>query len=303
MSTPLVCAIVLNYQNADETIACVNAVQELGYPRVRILVLDNCSSDGSQERIEQALPGVEVLQTGRNLGYGHGNNLGIRNALAAGADFVWLLTPDVRVQPRSLDALVDAMIQNTELGICGPVIHAGKECIVSSRLHPRLGWFASHTVRGEAELSGLPAVLPTDYVDGCAIMIRGELVEDIGLLREDFFLYYEETEYCARATLNGWRVSLVSQSHVHTRPISEERNEREYYMVRNSVLLARIRGQFLVRTLARHAFTALLHTSCLFRQNTHSLVSSTWRGISEGLRKPLCEPPEVQERGTSRGNR
>src|SRR5579859_4839366 len=87
---PLVYVVVLNWRGWRDTIRCIQQLIRLDYPACELVVVDNGSSDGSEEHIREAFPDLPILQTGANLGYAGGNNVGIRYALDRGAHFVWL---------------------------------------------------------------------------------------------------------------------------------------------------------------------------------------------------------------------
>src|SRR5689334_19055261 len=89
--SPLVHVIVLNWNGLQDTIACLESCRMISYPRFELIVVDNGSTDGSETRLREQFPEVEVLQTGRNLGFTGGNNVGIRRALERGSDYVVLL--------------------------------------------------------------------------------------------------------------------------------------------------------------------------------------------------------------------
>src|SRR5207249_4614225 len=99
---PFVYVVVLNWNLKEMTAACVASLLASDYPRSKVMVVDNGSTDGSRDYLIDRFPGLEVIETGRNLGYAAGNNLGIRNALAAGADLVLLLNNDTVVEPSTL---------------------------------------------------------------------------------------------------------------------------------------------------------------------------------------------------------
>jgi GT2 family glycosyltransferase len=117
------------------------------------------------------------------------------------------------------------------------------------------------------------------------------MIEEIGLFRDDFFLYYDETEYCLRARSLGWKVLISLMSHVYTRPISEERNDRQFYMVRNTILLARLQKRYLLRTLLRHIVAASLVTIPGRRFPGDLGWSALWRATVSGLKLPLANAP------------
>ena len=96
---PDVNIIVLNYNGHDYTLECLRSLQHLMYSNVHVIVVDNDSTDGSVETIHTAFPSMTVIETGANLGFTGGNNLGIQYALEHGADYIMLLNNDTIVAP------------------------------------------------------------------------------------------------------------------------------------------------------------------------------------------------------------
>ncbi len=126
MPDPPVSIIVVNWNNAADTIACVRSCNLLQYDRYDILVVDNGSTDGSIALLRGAFsdsPRVTVMDARANLGFAGGNNLAIQRALDGGASFVWLLNNDTEVEARSLGALVDAALRHPECGMIGSKIY------------------------------------------------------------------------------------------------------------------------------------------------------------------------------------
>src|SRR5438477_3617076 len=116
--------VVLNWNGLTDTLACVESLRELHYAERRVIVVDNGSTDGSVGALRSASSrlGIEIIETGKNLGYAGGNNLGIRHALDHGADFILVLNNDTTVDPLLLDELVGAADQHPEAGCFGPWI-------------------------------------------------------------------------------------------------------------------------------------------------------------------------------------
>lgn len=281
-------AVVVNYNSADQTVACVQSLRAIHHPRLSVIVVDNCSPDRSEEELRRRLPDVTILPSGRNLGYGFGCNVGIKHALGCGADLVWLVTPDCRVQRDSLQVLVDAFARHPRLGICGPILRAAGRYLASFRVRAWLGYLPTATVVPEEQLGALADLVPTDYVDGGCAMLRTAMVHQIGPLREDFFLYYEDTEYSLRARDAGWSVAIASHALATTgRATGEERNNRFSLMIRNSILLARVRRRFRLLTFARYAAAVILHLCYLRRQQIARFPAVALNAVWEGLRKPL----------------
>jgi len=207
--TPSVTAIVLNWNNAPDTIACLASLAQQDYPH-RVLVVDNGSTDDSVARIAGAYPAVEILQTGANLGYAGGNNAGIRKALEDGAEYVLVLNNDTVAERSMLSALVAAMESDASVGIASPKILYYDDpervwCAGAS-----IDWRTGATRRLGADQQDDPAQdrgpVDVDFVSGCAMLVRREAIESVGVLDEDYFLYYEETDWCVRLASRGWRM-------------------------------------------------------------------------------------------------
>src|SRR5215470_14085112 len=99
---PLVAVVVLNWNGCNETLACLESLIKLSYPPCDLIVVDNGSTDNSVAAVRSKYPNVEVIQTGKNLGYAGGNNVGIRRALEKGAQYILILNNDTRVSPDAI---------------------------------------------------------------------------------------------------------------------------------------------------------------------------------------------------------
>lgn len=222
---PLVCIVILNWRGADDTLACVASLRRLGYANFRILVLDNGSGDDSVTRIGEACPDLDLVETGANLGFAGGCNVGIRRALALGADYVWLLNSDARAEPGALAAMVDLAETDPGVGAVGSLICdlADPERVLAwggGRVDLRFGR-PSHTVApvADAEL---------DYLTGASLLLRARALEDVGLLDEGYFLYWEEADLCYRLREGGWRLAVAPGSRIlHRAPESTQRRLRQ----------------------------------------------------------------------------
>lgn len=242
---PPVAVVVLNWNGARDTVECLESLARLGYANTRVVVVDNGSTDDSVRTIRQQHPGIELLETGRNLGYAGGNNAGLRHALDMGAQFVLILNNDTCVAADLLDRLVQAAQYHPEAGVLSARI------LYSER--PHTVWFdgakwddASGRMRWpgkNADDSQLPdAVHASDYASGAAMLLRAETIREVGYLDEAFFLVWEEADWCFRARKSGWQCLVVPQARVWHKVGSSFGTEasplRTYFSVRNQLLWA-----------------------------------------------------------------
>lgn len=265
MNLPSVCAIVLNWKSADDTINCVSALATQSYPDCRVLVVDNGSHDGSVHRIRQAFPDLPVLGLDDNLGYAGGNNRGIEHALRQECAYVWLLNPDAVVAPDALAALVDAAAARPRAGVLGPKVYTREDPhrILSAGGVLYDGCVAAHRGIGVADAGQFDAIAEVDYVTGCAVLARREAIEAIGMLDESFFVYQEEVDWCKRARDAGFAVLYVPAArvwHPDTRLRDEQSALITYYITRNTLRFARkhrVGGAAMARLVARYVRTLL----------------------------------------------
>jgi hypothetical protein len=244
---PKVTIIVLNYNGLADTLACLESLASLDYPESEVVVIDNASSDGSVAAIHQAYPNIKVIETGQNLGYAEGNNVGLRYALETGADYILLLNNDTTVAADFLFRLIEATEADPEIGVAGPTIYYFD--------HPNVIWSAGGAIdwqRGQTAMLELDETdvgqfgstpRQVDFVSGCALLIKRSVVERVGLLDARFFMYYEETEWCHRLRRAGYQILHVPQAKIWHKISSTAREaspQVHYYMTRNRLLFLKL---------------------------------------------------------------
>lgn len=242
---PLVTIIILNWNGWRDTIACVETCRRLTWPNFRILVVDNGSNDGSGDILHKSLPDLEIIQTGANLGFAGGNNAGIRRALGQGTEFIWLLNNDAIVDPEALTMLVETMNDNKDAGIAGSKVYFHDQ--------PRMIWSAGGAwsrgrlrlrQRGAYQIDNgqYDADCRLDSLSGCSMLVRSSMIEKIGVMDENYFLYWEDTDWCARALKSGYEVVFASGSHIWHKVSAGAGQHSElqyYYYTRNGLHFCR----------------------------------------------------------------
>ena len=207
---PLVFCVVVNWQGWTDTIACLESLLAQEYPSFRIVVVDNASADDSVERIRTAFPGMDVRCASANRGYAAAGNLGIEVALEHGAQLVWLLNNDIVAPPDTLCKLVTAA-QGPRFGMVGSVLrYMDKPSEVQA-------WGGGHVARSSGyatHFRGPSALGEGTFLTFASVLLRREMLKDIGLLDEGYFMYFEDSDLCFRARAAGWKLAVAGDTSV-----------------------------------------------------------------------------------------
>jgi hypothetical protein len=253
MTAPLVSIITINYNEVEMTSRCLKRLRALTYPNVEVFAVDNASAEGQAEALAERFPEVRVIANDTNDGFAGGNNVALRRARGR---YVLLLNNDTLPEPGLLEPLVETMEARPDVGIASPKIvfadgeGSGEPSRIqyagSDPINPYTG--RSHTVGyGEPDDGRFDEPGRTHLAHGAAMMIRRSVFEDIGLLAEDYFLYYEEHDFTERAKRAGYAVYYDARATVqHEASTSVGRHSplKAHYMTRNRLLYLRrnVRG-------------------------------------------------------------
>ena len=225
--------IIVNYCTTNLVSDCLVSLEfELDdFGDVRVVIVDNNSGDGSVSRLTKLVAQknwgswVDIIGSDRNGGFAFGNNMGIKLAMQKNPEYIMLLNPDTVVRPKAVSALVKFMQENPKVGIAGSLlesIEGGIDCS-AHKIHSPLSELDGGARLGVLSrllhkyvVSGLPQTEPhpCDWVSGASMIVRRAVIDDIGLMDDEFFLYFEEVDFCWRATKAGWQVWYVPQSRV-----------------------------------------------------------------------------------------
>jgi N-acetylglucosaminyl-diphospho-decaprenol L-rhamnosyltransferase len=229
-----IAVVIVNYRTADLAIDCLRSIQAHGSGpwSLRTIVVDNNSLDGSAERMRAAIQAegwawARVVALDTNGGYAAGNNAGIRVALVADTppDYVVLLNPDTVVRPAAIERLIEFMERHPRAGIAGALLETAEgELQPSSHNAPsplgelevaaRMGILSRAMARSRVTPPLRLETHECEWVSGACLVVRREVVENIGMLDEGFFLYFEEVDFCLRARSQGWTVHCVPAARV-----------------------------------------------------------------------------------------
>ncbi|HUB94753.1 MAG TPA: glycosyltransferase family 2 protein [Stellaceae bacterium] len=247
VASPKVYVCVLSWNKIDNTLACLDSVFAQDYPNLRVVVVDNGSTDGSIEALRALGDRIELVQHGENLGFTGGCNAGIRHALAHGADYVWLLNNDSYCKPETLSLLVDYAEARPAIGLVAPIIadrRTGIDGFAIRRIDLATGQIEATADPGEAE--AMQERYPSQImIKGTALLLKRGLIDRVGLLDDRFFAYCEDDDYCMRSAAAGFRAACVTAARVYhdeTTPAPGQPWRQPYafyYAVRNGLLFWR----------------------------------------------------------------
>lgn len=241
----MIIVIILNWNNAPDTLECLASLEKQDYPHYEILLVDNGSTDDSLAQIRSRYPDLAILENRKNLGFAEGNNRGIVEAIKRGGELILLLNNDTTASPHLLSELAKAAQNNPQAAVFGPKINFYDE--------PATIWYAGggvdpktgrcyHIGCGASE--GYTTEKTTDYICGCALAIRAEVVKKVGLLSPEYFLIWEEIDWCYRIRKAGFSCLYVPTARLwHKVSASFPEGNRgpawQYFYYRNRLLFHR----------------------------------------------------------------
>ena len=231
--------ILLNWNSAADTLRCLRAVALLRGAPAQVMVVDNGSESTDLVRLRSGIArcglAVDLVEAGRNLGFGGGCNVGMRLALERGAEFVWLLNNDAVPHPDALQAMLRVIEGDAQIGAVGSVIYDLEQ---PERVQT---WGGGRVWRwaGAARHRRWPvAAWRLDYLTAASILLRREALEGAGLFDEDtFFMYWEDADLCFRLRAQGWKLAVAGDAviwHQRSSSLGHANPLKDYYVTASS---------------------------------------------------------------------
>ena len=216
---PKVSIIILHLNNIPCLVDCISSLNKISYPNFDIFVVHNgAKSNALPDALTQLSQHIaEIIDTGHNIGFAGGNNVGIRRALEKGADYILLLNDDTEVGKDFLSLLVESAEKRQDAGMFGPRIFLFDQ--------PDKIWFDGAIFDPEqSQITFLRAgekgeglqetVTESDFITGCAVLVKRNLLEEIGLLNDFYFIYWEDVDWGLRAIKAGVGNLVVHNAHI-----------------------------------------------------------------------------------------
>lgn len=213
-----VCIILLNYNSADSTIECIESIKEnetkINY---EIVVVDNKSQDDSIQKLEK-LNNIKLIKSNENNGFASGNNIGIKYAIENGAQYILLLNNDTTIEKDAISILAEQLNNHNELGIIGSRImyYDNKELI--NYCGGEIDWLKATSIHNNYKQkfnNNVENFFYTNFITGCCMLIKKEVFEKVGYLPEEYFMYYEDVDYCVKVKEAGYKLGIDTSSVIY----------------------------------------------------------------------------------------
>lgn len=277
-----VAVVILNWNGWRDTVAAVESVQQQRLSPTHVVVVDNASTDDSMTELRSRCSGIELMQSGGNLGFASGNNVGVRWALEQGVDAVWLLNNDAVADSGALEALVKTDRARPDAGLIGTRIYeyARREVLQCWGG----GWLNLWAGRAR-EFDHLVDEAALDYLSGCSLYMTRRGIERAGLLDEGFFMYFEDAELSVRYRRHGLALAVADDARVFHKGGASRKPKRAESSWRTQSLLR------ILRLHAPHyAVSAALSTGLRGASMTAHRDWSQLRALGEDVLRFAREP-------------
>ncbi len=285
---PLVYVVILNWNRRDDVVECVSSVMNIDYPRFRLLVVDNGSSDGSVESLKE-FPALEMIVNETNLGACEGRNVGIKYAIEKGADYVALLDNDAVVDQHLLAELVRVGEADPQAGMLVPKVYSYWDRHRIASAGSRTCWFPPGRIKiiglGKEDSAIFNKRREVEYAAGCAWLVKREVFEEVGMLDPAYFYSWEDYDFSKRVREGGYKIIYVPSAKVWHKVASTRLPSLKWYdQGRSNVYFYHKHVPLVHLTLPIYVMWVVAREIVLGNQRA---VKPYLKGIWDGLSKSL----------------
>ena len=240
---PLVSIITINYNESEVTLDLLDSVRKLSYTNYEVIVVDNASPNDNPDKIKENFPEVNLIKSPENLGFAGGNNLGVKQAKG---EYLLFINNDTIVPPNFIQPLVETLQKNNRIGMVSPKIkfHWDPTLIQYAGYTPMNKWTIRNNSIGyhQKDNGDFDEPKETQSIHGAAMMVPKKVVDEVGMMTEIYFLYYEEHDWAEMVKRAGYKIFYQPESYIlHKESISTGKFSplKTYYISRNRILFAR----------------------------------------------------------------
>lgn len=242
-TAPMVSVITINFNQVQYTIELLRSLQKCNYSNLEIIVVDNASKIDPTDELKKVSSDIKVIRSDVNLGFAGGNNLGYKHSLG---EYIFFVNNDTEIKPDCINIVIDFMQKEPKAGLCSPLIvfhnsgdliqYAGSTDINSfTGRNKRIGF-------NEIDKGQYKDPYKTSFAHGAGMFISRKVIEQVGLMPEVFFLYYEELDWCEMVKRANYSIFVVPEAkvyHKESASVGKESPFKTYYVNRNRLLFMR----------------------------------------------------------------
>ena len=298
MNLPFISLITLNYNQTQVTCEFLESTRNLNFKNFETIVVDNASTiDPTEQIISGNYPNVKVLRAETNLGFTGGNNLGIR---AAKGDFIFIVNNDTEVTPDLLDKLLEPFEHDKSIGVVCPKIkfYSHPDVIQYAGFTAMNMFTCQNAAVGNKQVDNgqFDFISTTHCAHGAAMLVKREVIEKVGMFAENYFIYYEETDWSTRIIRAGYKIiynGYATIYHKESMTMGKQSAIKVYYHTRNRIYYMRrnARKDQLLTFIAFFTFLTIPKTTFKFvskKQFEH--LKSFFRGIAWNFKTSTVSP-------------
>jgi len=304
MNYPKVSIIILNWNGLEDAIECLESLKKITYPSYDVIVVDNGSKGNDAQVLREKFGDyIHLIENDKNYGYTGGNNIGIKYALNnLSPDYFLILNNDVVVDPDFLTQMVEVAESDVSIGVAGCKVYyydfPNRIQSAGARVNMRTGQSYSIGIK-QMDTGQFDRQQEVDYVSGCCLLVKKEVVQKVGLFDEGYFCYWDEIDYCFRAREAGYKVVYIPLAKIwhkkfmkeqlwqKTRAEGQQTGLPYYFTARNNFRFMRkhaTAGQY--RTFVLYSFAYHLWFMagvCLLYHRDGKRLAGFYRGVRDGL--------------------
>lgn len=290
MEQPLVSIITVNFNQLQVTLELLESLKNISFRDFEIILVDNGSTEDSSKLLSKKYPEVNYIFSHKNLGFSGGNNLGIR---ASKGDYLFFVNNDAEVTEGCIETLLQLFHSVPKLGIVSPRICYDPKLTDNQQIIQYAGATHIHLMTARNEILGekqmdegqFDQAQETAYVHGAAMMVKREIIDKVGVMPEEFFLYYEELDWSEQIRNASYQVYVEPNAlvfHKESLAVGKNSTLKTYYHTRNRIFFVRRNrswSQIAIFYLFLFFFTIPKNTFVFFKNREWGHILAFYKGI------------------------
>jgi len=286
--------IILNWNGKEDTVECIESVKRLNYPNYEIIVVDNASIDGSVSLFKRKFSDITIIENEKNLGYAEGFNIGIKYAFERDADYFLILNNDTIIDKSALSELVKVAESDPDIGFVSGKVYFYDEPnrlqTVGKKDHP-ISLVGFHIGRNEYDNGQYDYIKEYNFIDDVFLLVKKDVYQKVGGYDPNFFLYCEETDWCARVRRAGFKIIYSPKAKIwHKEHLSTGGGDFntvvEYYSTRNMILFVKRNaslGRFFLYIFLLIFINSPITIARHIKHRRYNILFSYIKGLTSGI--------------------